>query len=149
MLSTNIDDMNPEWLPPLLEQLMSAGALDAWMTPILMKKGRPAHTLSVLCESAAAERLRSSIYTHSTSLGVRQEQVARFSVARDLVRVATRWGDVRVKVATLPGGERRASPEFADCKQISERHHVPISAVYDATTVAWQMQQRDDATGRD
>jgi uncharacterized protein (TIGR00299 family) protein len=149
VLSTNIDDMNPEWLPPLLEQLMNAGALDAWMTPILMKKGRPAHTLSVLCESAAAERLRSSIYTHSTSLGIRQEQVARFSVARELVCVATPWGDIRVKVATLPGGERRATPEFADCKRISEQHHLPISAVYDATTVAWRMQQRDDATGRD
>ena len=148
VLSTNIDDMNPEWLPPLLEQLMNAGALDAWVTPILMKKGRPAHTLSALCESAAAERLRSSIYTHSTSLGIRQEQVTRFSVAREIVRVATPWGDIRVKVATLPGGKRRATPEFADCKQISEQHHLPISAVYDATTIAWRVRERDDATGR-
>ena len=147
VLSTNIDDMNPEWLPPLLERLMSAGALDTWLTPILMKKGRPAHTLSVLCEPAAAELLRSSIYAHSTSLGIRQEQVARFSVAREIVRVATRWGDVRVKVATLPSGERRATPEFSDCKNVSEQHHVPISAVYEATTVAWRMHEGDDAAG--
>ncbi len=148
VLSTNIDDMNPEWLPPLLEQLMRAGALDAWMTPILMKKGRPAHTLSVLCEAGAADRLRSSIYKHSTSLGIRQTQVARFSVAREIARVATRWGDVAVKVATLPGGEQRATPEFADCKQISEQHDVPIAAVYEAATVAWNVRERDEAARR-
>ncbi len=148
VLSTNIDDMNPEWLPPLLEQLMSAGALDAWMTPILMKKGRPAHTLSVLCEPGAADRLRSSIYTHSTSLGIRQTQVARFSVAREITRVTTRWGDVAVKVATLPGGEQRATPEFTDCKQISEQHDVPIASVYEAATIAWNVRERDAASRR-
>jgi uncharacterized protein (DUF111 family) len=133
--------MNPEWLPPLLEQLLNAGALDAWLTPILMKKGRPAHVLSVICEPAAVDRLRSLIYMRSTSLGIRQHNVARFSLPREFVPVTTRWGDVNVKVATLPSGERRAAPEFADCRQLSERNDVPLAAVYEAALLAWRDEQ--------
>jgi uncharacterized protein (TIGR00299 family) protein len=138
VLATNIDDMNPEWLPPLLEQLMAAGALDAWLTPMLMKKGRPAHALSVLCEPEAAQRLRALIYTRSSSLGIRQDSVTRYSLPRRFERVATRWGEVNVKVATLPGGDERASPEFADCKAISDRHELPVAAVYEAVLAAWR-----------
>lgn len=145
ILAANIDDMNPEWLPPVIEQLLDAGALDAWLTPILMKKGRPAHTLSVLCEPGAAERLRALIYTRTSSLGIREASVARHSLPRSMERVATRWGEVGVKVATLPGGELRASPEFADCKAISDRNDVPIAAVYEAAMAAWHARHRKDA----
>jgi uncharacterized protein (TIGR00299 family) protein len=145
VLSTNIDDMNPEWLPPLIEQLMNAGALDAWLAPILMKKGRPAHALSVICEPASAERLRSLIYTRSSSLGIRQDSIARYSLPRRIERVATRWGEVAVKVASLPNGELRPSPEFAECKAISDRSDVPIAAVYEAALAAWHGGGRGDA----
>ena len=72
LLSTNIDDMNPEWLPAVMDRLLAAGALDVWLTPILMKKGRPAHTLSVLADAHLSEALRGIVYAHTTSLGIRQ-----------------------------------------------------------------------------
>ncbi|NJN53045.1 MAG: nickel pincer cofactor biosynthesis protein LarC, partial [Gammaproteobacteria bacterium] len=138
LLSTNLDDMNPEWLPPLLERLLAAGALDAWLTPILMKKGRPAHTLSVLCAPMLVDVLRSLVYQHSTTLGVRQQTVQRSSLPRTIHAVDTPWGAVSVKVARLPGGEQRAVPEYADCRRISEAHGVSLSRIYEAAVGGWQ-----------
>jgi uncharacterized protein (TIGR00299 family) protein len=138
MLTTNIDDMNPEWLPPLVERLFAAGARDAWLTPILMKKGRPAHSLSVLCDPAIAERLRHIVYIDSTSLGIREERVRRYHVPRAIVRVATRWGEIGVKVADLPNGTQRASPEFADCADAAQQNGVTIAEVYEAALAAWR-----------
>ncbi len=120
MLSTNIDDMNPEWLPAVMDRLLAAGARDAWLTPILMKKGRPAHTLAVLADPAAVPALREIIYTHTTSLGVREARVDRHRLLRRIVSVDTPWGPVRMKIATLPDGEERAFPEHDDCRRISQ-----------------------------
>ena len=110
-----------------------------------MKKGRPAHALTVLCEHATASRLRALIYTRSSSLGIRQETVARYRLPRTFERVTTRWGEVTVKVATLPDGALRASPEFADCKAISDRDDVPIATVYEAALASWRALARKDA----
>jgi uncharacterized protein (TIGR00299 family) protein len=138
LLSTNIDDMNPEWLPPLIEHLLASGARDAWLTPILMKKGRPAHTLSVLCDASHAQALRHTIYLRSSSLGIREEIVQRFSVPRTIVRVTTQWGEIGIKVAELPGGASRAAPEFGDCTHAAEQHGVPLADVYEAALAAWR-----------
>jgi uncharacterized protein (TIGR00299 family) protein len=138
MLTTNIDDMNPEWLPPLIDRLLAAGARDAWLTPILMKKGRPAHSLSVLCEPDIAAQLRRIVYIDSTSLGIREERVRRYHVPRAIVRVTTRWGEIGVKVADLPNGTQRASPEFADCTHAAQLHGVTLAEVYDAALAAWR-----------
>jgi uncharacterized protein (DUF111 family) len=138
LATTNIDDMNPEWLPPLIDRLLAAGALDAWLTPILMKKGRPAHTLSVLCDQDRAGDIRRVVYTESSSLGIREEYVRRFSVPRSSRRVSTPWGEVHVKVADLPDGTQRAAPEFADCARLADEHRVTLSAVYDAALAAWR-----------
>ncbi len=138
LLSTNLDDMNPEWLPPLLDRLLTAGALDAWLTPILMKKGRPAQMLSVLCGAATVETLRTLMFQHTSTLGIRRETVERTSLERKISRVDTEWGPVSVKVARLPHGEERAAPEHADCRRISEAHDVPLARVYDAAMDAWR-----------
>ncbi len=138
LLSTNLDDMNPEWLPPLLDRLLTAGALDAWLTPILMKKGRPAQMLSVLCGAATVETLRTLMFQHTSTLGIRRETVERTSLERKISRVDTEWGPVNVKVARLPHGEERAAPEHADCRRISEAHDVPLARVYDAAMDAWR-----------
>jgi uncharacterized protein (DUF111 family) len=121
MLSTNLDDMNPEWLPPLLERLLAAGALDAWLTPILMKKGRPAHTLTVLCAPAQCAALRTLVFQHTSTLGVREATVLRTKLQREVRHVETPWGAVSVKIARLPDGELRAAL-FADCRDISDAH---------------------------
>jgi hypothetical protein len=138
LLECNVDDMNPEWLPPLLDRLLAAGARDAWLVPITMKKGRPAFTLAVLCDGATAPGLRTVVYTHSTTLGVRETHVDRFSLARRSERVATPWGEVSVKVSVLPDGSERAAPEFADCQAVSEVRGVPLAEVYAAAQRAWQ-----------
>ncbi len=138
LLSTNIDDMNPEWLPTVMDRLLAAGALDVWLTPILMKKGRPAHTLSVLADSHLSEALRGILFTHTTSLGVRTTLVDRHHLERRVEQVDTVWGPVRVKVATLLDGSRRAAPEFEDCRRLSEVSGVPLQTLYDASLAAWR-----------
>ncbi len=138
LLETNIDDMNPEWLPDVLQRLLDHGARDAWLTPILMKKGRPAHTLNVLTDAAAVPTLRDLIYTHTSTLGIRQRRLDRHHLPRTLVSVDTAWGPVRVKVATLPDGEQRAAPEYEDCRRISEARDVPIGVLYEAALGAWR-----------
>jgi len=137
-LSTNLDDMNPEWLPPLVERLLAAGARDVWLTPILMKKGRPAHTLSVLCEPDDSAALRALVYRHSTTLGLRETTVERYSLPRRSASVTTPWGPVSVKIAHLPGGGERAAPEHEDCRRISESAGIPLTEVYDAASRAWR-----------
>ena len=138
LLTTNIDDMNPEWLPALVESVLAAGARDAWLTPILMKKGRPAHTLSVLCDESLAEALREVVYTRSSSLGIRQESLRRFSLPRDVEPVTTPWGTVSIKVAQLPNGTTKAAPEYTDCRRLSEQHDVPLADVYEAAMAVWR-----------
>ncbi|HEX7035268.1 MAG TPA: nickel pincer cofactor biosynthesis protein LarC [Pseudomonadales bacterium] len=138
LLETNIDDMNPEWLPPVLDRLLAAGARDAWLTPILMKKGRPAHTLTVLADPEAADELRRLVYLHTTSLGIRESPVERRRLERRITTVETRWGPVRVKVAELPDGGERGAPEHDDCRRIAEQHDVPVQAVYEAALAAWR-----------
>jgi uncharacterized protein (TIGR00299 family) protein len=144
LLETNLDDMNPEWLPPLLERLLAAGARDAWLTPALMKKGRPAQVLSVLCDPIGADGLRQLMFQHTTSLGIRESTVARHHLARRSETVETPFGPVAVKVAELPDGTRRAAPEFEDCSRLAVDHGIPVQHVHDAALLAW----RAGAAGR-
>jgi hypothetical protein len=137
LLGTNIDDMNPEWLPAVMDRLLAAGARDAWLTPILMKKGRPAHTLSVLADPAAVPALRGILYSHTTSLGIRESRVDRHRLTRETVSVDTAWGPIHLKVATLPDGTQRASPEYEDCRRLSDAREVPLQTLYDAAVAAW------------
>lgn len=130
VLEANIDDMSAELLAGLIPVCLAAGALDAWLTPILMKKGRPAHMLSALAEPGLADAVEGAIFLNSTTLGVRRFEVTRSEAERALVAVATRWGEVAVKVASLNGAVVNASPEFADCEKLALAHSVPVKEVY-------------------
>lgn len=134
ILSTNVDDMPGEWFGPLFDQLLAAGALDVWFTPIQMKKNRPAVMISVLAEPAAVPALRLILLRETTTLGVREETVTRWCVSRELRTVQTSWGDVRVKVARLPDGSEKASPEFEDCRRLAREHNVPLRIVTQSAT---------------
>ena len=121
-LSCNIDDMNPEWFEPLMNQLQHGKALDVWLTPVHMKKNRPGTVVEVLCRSEDATKLRDILLHHSTTLGIRESQITRYSLPRRVETIETVYGSVRMKIATLPDGSTKASPEHEDCvAQANER----------------------------
>lgn len=136
VVECNIDDMNPECYDHVLERLFAAGANDAWLTPVLMKKNRPATVLSVLCAPDLTRTLTELLLIETTTLGVRQYPVTRTALARELLHVATRYGEVTVKVAHHQGRPLRGKPEYEDCKRLALEHRVPIHAVYAAVREA-------------
>ena len=129
LLETNIDDMPAEWLGPLLDQLLEAGALDAWFTAIQMKKNRPAVQISVLCRPDSAAELRALLFAHTSTLGVRQQEVQRYSLPRRIEMVETRFGFIRVKLAEVESGRWKAAAEFEDCLTAARAHGVPLDEV--------------------
>jgi pyridinium-3,5-bisthiocarboxylic acid mononucleotide nickel chelatase len=131
MLETNIDDMSPELHGYVMERLLAAGALDAYLTPVLMKKGRPGVVLSVLCRPVDASRLRSLLFAETTTLGIRTCEITRHCLPREVWTAHTPYGEIRVKVARWEGGEK-AAPEYEDCRRAAELHGVPLQQVYQA-----------------
>jgi hypothetical protein len=135
-IATNIDDMNPQVYPLVLDKIFAEGALDAWLTPIVMKKGRPAVTLELLCSPEKVDAMKSIIFTQTPTLGVRIREVVRSSLPREIRKVVTEYGEIEVKVATLPDGSLRAIPEFESVKKASEAKGAPFDTVYRATIKA-------------
>ena len=138
VLSCNIDDMNPQWYEPLMRHLTEAGALDVWLTPVQMKKGRPAVVVEVLCPPEKASAVRDMLLRHSTTLGARESVVTRHSLPRDVETVQTVYGAIRMKVARLPDGSVKASPEHDDCVARAGEHSVSVSDVWSAAIQAFK-----------
>ena len=136
VLETNIDDMNPEMFPPLTESLLEAGARDAFLTPILGKKGRPAHLLTVLLDHDKVEAVSRAIFRGSTTFGVRLRKEDRICLDRVWKKAATPWGDVRIKFGSLNGDAYAASPEYDDCARLAKEKGVSALQVYDAARAA-------------
>ncbi len=130
LLETNIDDMNPEFYEPLMERLFEAGALDVFLTPIIMKRGRPATKLSVICTGSLRSEIDDILIQHSSTLGVRATRIDRTKAGRRSETVVTRWGDVRVKLKIWQGRVLDAVPEYADCLAITRQSGMPIRQVY-------------------
>ena len=119
LLETNIDDMNPEFYEPLIELLFGAGALDVYLTPIIMKRGRPATKVSVICAADLRAEIDRILIEHSSTLGVRALPIDRTKAGRRIESVVTRWGDVRIKLKIWHGRVLDATPEYADCLAIT------------------------------
>lgn len=130
LLETNIDDMNPQFFEPLLERLFAAGALDVWLTPITMKKGRPATTVSVLAAVDRRGAIEEVLIANSTTLGIRASVVDRVKAPRRVEQVATRWGEVRVKLRGWQGRVISVAPEYDDCLALARAAEVPIQEVW-------------------
>ena len=140
LLETNIDDMNPQFYAPVLEALFAAGALDAWLTPIVMKKGRPAITVSALAPPDRADALAALLIEQTTTLGVRMTDVARLKAGRSFETVATPWGAARVKLKHWRGRVVAAVPEYDDCLALALAAGVPVATVHAAVArlgAAW------------
>ena len=138
VLEANIDDATGELAASWIESLLSAGAVDAWATPITMKKGRPAWTLSALVPVALAQVVEASMLRETTSLGVRRHDVTRTERPRRIVQVETVFGRIPVKVAEGPFGPPQAKPEFEACAAAARWHAVPVREVILAALTAWQ-----------
>lgn len=139
VLEANVDDFDPRLWPGVVEALMDAGAADAWLTPILMKKGRPAHTLSVLCLDAERARLRDLVLTHTTSLGVREREVERHALGRTWRTVTVRGHEVRIKLSLDAAGlVVHATPEFEDVRAAAAADGIPARVVLAEANAAAQ-----------
>lgn len=129
MLDCNIDDMNPEWYDHLFSKLLEAGASDVFLTPIIMKKSRPANTLSVLCRKDILPEIKSIIFNNSTTIGLREYPVTKTVLRRIEKEIKTELGTVRVKSSSFQGKEIRVKPEFEDLKKLALQHNLSLNEV--------------------
>ncbi len=138
-VGANIDDLSPQIYDHVVERLFEAGARDVTLTPTIMKKGRPAVTISVLAEPAARERIAAVLFAETSTIGLRYHTVARLKLAREVREVDTRWGRVRVKISH--GGEAvTVSPEYDDCKRLAREHQVALRVVLEQAQAAARRQ---------
>ncbi|MHB8588987.1 MAG: nickel pincer cofactor biosynthesis protein LarC2 [Candidatus Dormibacteraceae bacterium] len=129
LVETNIDDMAPNLIAALCEDLMAAGALDVSVTPTLMKKGRPGHLITVMTPPELVARVTDHLLRHSTTLGVRMTTAQRVTAQRRMVEVTTPLGPARVKVKELGGKPVDVAPEYEDCRRISRQTGVDLREV--------------------
>ena len=129
VIETNIDDMNPQCYEYVMEKLFGAGALDVYLTQVIMKKGRPGVLLTVLCGEDRKEDIIDILFRETTTIGVRFYEVARVLLEREIREVNTEYGTIRVKVSKGPDGTVKGSPEYEDCRKIAEQHKIPLVEV--------------------
>ncbi len=136
VLEANIDDATGELLAHCIDAALQAGALDAWVAPITMKKGRPAFVLGAMAETARADEVARTMITESTTLGVRRHDVTRVERPRRIETVETRFGRIPVKVAEGPFGPPQRKPEFDRCVEVARAHRVSVREVLEAALEA-------------
>jgi uncharacterized protein (TIGR00299 family) protein len=142
VLEANIDDLNPQVFGYVMDRLLEEGALDAFGLPVQMKKNRPGMLLTVLCRNQDAPKMMDLIFTETSTLGVRQREEKRQTLAREWVTIATRWGDIRMKVASMNGTVTNYAPEYEDCRRIATECHVPLKSVMQEVLQLYMNRQR-------
>ena len=130
IIETNVDDMSPEITGYVTSQLFEHGALDVFLTPTFMKKGRPATQITVLTPTAHRDELIKLLLTETTTFGVRLSSADRIKLRRDFVHVETQWGPIQAKRGYLNGTLIKTVPEYEDCKRLAEENKVPLRHVY-------------------
>ena len=137
LLETNLDDVSGEVIGHTLSQLMDAGALDAFATPIQMKKNRPGVLLSVICRQNNVAAMETILFCETTTLGIRRRTAQRSTLRRKTHTVNTPLGEVQGVVAQRPGEVLSFSPEYEACRQLAETKGVSLQTVYDAARAAF------------
>jgi len=143
VLETAVDDENPQYVAALVPRLLDEGALDAMWVPTVMKKGRSGAWLIVIAEPARADALAQLLLRETTTLGVRVREEERVELERRVVDVETPFGLVTLKVASIPGGDERAVPEFESVRAAASRAGRSLREVAEAALAAW----RESAAG--
>lgn len=138
VLETEVDDAPPQLLGPLLDQLLAAGALDAFFTPVQMKKGRPGVLVTVIAEPARREAVEELLFRETTTLGIRRQEWDRTVLERESVTVETAYGPIRVKIGRRAGAVANAWPEFDDCQRAAGERGVAVKEVLAAALATWR-----------
>ncbi len=129
VLEANLDDLNPQVFGYVMDRLLEAGALDVFGTPVQMKKNRPGTLLTVLAKPQDTNNLTQIIFAETTTLGVRRREEQRQALNRKWQTVGTKFGDVRMKVASMNGSVTSYAPEYEDCRRIAAEQRVPLKTV--------------------
>ena len=138
----NIDDMTPELFPYIFDLLLAQGARDVWVEPILMKKGRPGHLLSLLCGEAELETLLNIVFRETTTIGVRVQDQSRYELQRETQQVSTPFGLATVKIArSLDGKVMNVAPEHSSCLEIAKLANLPLKDCYQLILREFQKQE--------
>ncbi|MCW3100968.1 MAG: hypothetical protein JWL77_6586 [Chthonomonadaceae bacterium] len=130
VMETNLDDFSPEFYEVLMERLFAAGAVDVFLTPIQMKKSRPATLLTVLAPPDRTQALAQTLFTESSTFGIRYTTMNRLTLERKWETVTTEYGPIRLKIGVRNGVELSASPEYDEVKAAARLHNVPVKTVY-------------------
>lgn len=129
VIETNIDDMNPEIYPFVIEELLHNGAHDAFLTPIIMKKGRPGIQLSILVDRSKLDEIISIIFLQTTAIGVRMQSMGRRKILRNFKVVQSTIGSVKMKIVVY-GKKEKLIPEYEECKRLAGDKNIPLKEVY-------------------
>ncbi len=130
LIETNIDDMTPELVAYAQQKLLEAGAADAWVTPVQMKKGRAGVMLSAICSEAQEEAIARLMLRETSTLGVRVRPVHRWEAEREVIEFESSLGPAAVKLKRLPGERPGIAPEFEACRRLAEESGLPLQEVY-------------------
>jgi len=131
VIETNIDDMNPQFYDYIIEKLLAMEVLDVFITPILMKKNRPGHLLTVICPSEKLPSVTKFLLRETTTLGLRWHEEERAKSDREILTFKTKYGKIRFKLAKWEGKIVNLSPEYEDCKRLALEKKVPLKEVFE------------------
>ena len=144
VIETNIDDMNPQFYDYVMEKLLAMEVLEVFITPILMKKNRPGHLLTVICPSGKQFPVAKFLFQETTTLGLRWREEEREKTEREIQPLQTKYGRIRFKLARWEGSVVNFSPEYEDCKRLALENKIPLKDVFDeAKSVAMVFQKEE------
>jgi len=132
LIETNVDNMNPELLAHATESLWGEGVLDIYLTPILMKKNRPATKLSLLIQPDSLNAVTSRLFAEVSTMGIRYQRMSRTILDREVISVKTEYGQIDVKVGRYSGEIRTVNPEYESCKRVAEKTGRPVREIFEA-----------------
>jgi uncharacterized protein (TIGR00299 family) protein len=142
VIETNIDDMNPQFYDYVMEKLFAMEVLEVFITPILMKKNRPGHLLTVICSSEKLPFVTKFLLRETTTLGLRWHEEERAKTDREILTKETKYGKIRFKLARWEGRIVNLSPEYEDCKRLALKNGIPLKEVFEeAKRVAITLQK--------
>lgn len=135
---TNVDDMSPQDVAPLMDRLFEAGAVDVFVTPVQMKKNRPGLLVTVLAPESAHQAVCERLFHETTTIGLRYHRASRWELDREIEPVETRFGPVAMKISRLAGKVVQVSAEYEDCRRLADEHGIAVDEVRQEALYAYR-----------